>query len=39
MSKRDTHVTLSQIADNAQHAQDLCVDKMMRGSAVGGPHG
>jgi hypothetical protein len=27
MSKRDTHATLSQIAEHAQHAQDLCAGR------------
>jgi uncharacterized protein with HEPN domain len=29
MSKRDTHATLSQIADHARHAQDLCAGKTL----------
>jgi hypothetical protein len=29
MSKRDTHATLSQIAEHARHAQDLCVGKTL----------
>ncbi|SRR5713101_1757742 len=29
MSKRDTHATLSQIAEHARHAQDLCAGKTL----------
>jgi len=29
MSKRDTHATLSQIANHARHAQDLCAGKTL----------
>jgi len=29
MSKRDTHATLSQIADHARRAQDLCAGKTL----------
>lgn len=29
MSKRDTHATLSQIAEHALHAQDLCANKTL----------
>jgi uncharacterized protein with HEPN domain len=29
MSKRDTHATLSQIAEHARHARDLCAGKTL----------
>ena|SRR2546421_5678048 len=29
MSKRDTHATLSQIAEHGRHAQDLCAGKTL----------